>query len=196
MDGSGWTLIQSGISAAAGLIGVVTGALMTSLNQARERKQTHIRQQLQEFYSPMLGMKEELAAKEEARRKIRGDVIAIIENSKASDPTGVPRVSYYDDERKAIFGLSAIDHEQWKNEILPLYKKMLEKFTSEMWLAEPSTRSHYGELSNFVERWKRADALTDAAEVAWKIDLTDENVKPLYADLENHFIRLQKLLIE
>jgi hypothetical protein len=58
--------MQSGISAAAGLIGVITGAWMTSLNQAKERKKSHIRQQLQDFYSPMLGMRQELAAKEES----------------------------------------------------------------------------------------------------------------------------------
>ena len=80
MDGSwpGWTLMQSGISAAAGLIGVITGAWMTSRNQARDRKQAHVRQQLQEFYSPVLGMRQELAAKEESRKTINTMVTTMI----------------------------------------------------------------------------------------------------------------------
>jgi hypothetical protein len=36
--------------------------------------------------------------------------------------------------------------------------------------------------------------LTDAAEVSGQLDLSDENVQPLYDDLEFHFSRLQKLL--
>jgi hypothetical protein len=77
-------------------------------------------------------------------------VTTIIAKSKVTDPNGV-RSKNYDDERKALLGLSKIDHEQWEEEILPLYKEMLKKFTAEMWLAEPSTRAHYGELNNFVE---------------------------------------------
>jgi hypothetical protein len=197
-DGSwpGWTLAQSGISATAGLMGVFVGAMMTSLNQKKERKHAHIRQQLQEFYSPMLGMRQEIAAKEESRRKINEMVHTTIKESKANDPSGVPRGHYFPDERKALMGLSAHDHKQWEEEILPLYGEMLKKFTSELWLAEPSTRAHYGELTNFVERWSRVQALTDAAEVAWRVDLSDENVNPLYDDLEVHFTRLQKLIRE
>jgi hypothetical protein len=197
-DGSwpGWTLAQSGISATAGLMGVFAGAMLTSRSQKKERKHAHIEKQLQEFYSPMLGMRQEIAAKEESRRKINEMVNTIIKKSKANDPGGVPRGHYFPDERKALIGLSAHDHKQWEEEILPLYREMLKKFTSEMWLAEPSTRAHYGELTNFVERWSRVDALTDAAEVAWRVDLSDDNVKPLYDDLDLHFTRLQKLIRE
>jgi hypothetical protein len=53
---------------------------------------------------------------------------------------------------------------------------------------------HYGELTNFIERWNRIDALTDAPEVAFEADLSDDNVKSLYEDLELHFTRLQNLL--
>lgn len=177
-------------------MGVFVGAMMSSLNQKKERKHAHIRQQLQEFYSPMLGMRQEIAAKEESRRKINEMVHTTIKESKANDPSGVSRGYYFPDERKALMGLSAHDHKQWKEEILPLYGEMLKKFTSELWLAEPSTRAHYGELTNFVERWSRVQALTDAAEVAWRVDLSDENVNPLYDDLEVHFTRLQKLIRE
>jgi hypothetical protein len=38
------------------------------------------------------------------------------------------------------------------------------------------------------------DALTDAPEVAFEADLSDDNVKPLYEDLELHFTRLQNLV--
>ncbi len=86
-DGSwpGWTLAQSGISATAGLLGVFAGAMMTSRNQKKERKNAHTRQQLQEFYSPMLGMRQEIAAKEESRRKINEMVNTTIEESKTND---------------------------------------------------------------------------------------------------------------
>jgi hypothetical protein len=141
-DGSwpGWTFAQSGIpatiSATAGLVGVVVGALMTSLNQKKERKHAHIRQQLQEFYSPMLGMRQWIVAKEESRRKINKMVKTTIEESKANAPGGVQRGPYYSDERKAFRGLGDYDIKQWEEEILPLYREMLKKFTSEMWLVQ------------------------------------------------------------
>jgi len=177
-------------------MGVFAGAMLTSRGQKKERQHTHIEKQLQEFYSPMLGMRQEIAAKEESRRKINEMVNTIIKKSKVNDPGGVPRGHHLPDERKALIGLSTHDHKQWEEEILPLYREMLEKFTSEMWLAEPSTRAHYGELTNFIERWNRVHALTDAAEVAWQADLSDDNVKPLYDDLELHFTRLQQLIRE
>lgn len=198
MDASwpGWTLAQSGISAGAGLAGVIAGAWLTSRNEKRERKHTRIRQQLQEFYSPMVGMRQELAAKEESRMKINSMVKRVFEESKTEDQYGIRSSGYSPDERKALRGLAEHDHKQWREEILPLYKAMLKKFTSEMWLAEPSTRAHYGELTNFVERWNRVDALTDAASLTMEADLSDNNVLPLYNDLELHFTRLQNLLRE
>ena len=104
-------------------MGVFVGAMMSSLNQKKERKHAHIRQQLQEFYSPMLGMRQEIAAKEESRRKINEMVHTTIKESKANDPSGVSRGYYFPDERKALMGLSAHDHKQWKEEILPLMGK-------------------------------------------------------------------------
>src|SRR4051812_8610093 len=62
--GLGWmTLVQSGITGGAGLLGVIVGGIFTSRNQKRERRNAHYVRQLQEFYSPLLGMKVEIKAK-------------------------------------------------------------------------------------------------------------------------------------
>ena len=50
----GWGVLQSGITAAAGLGGVCAGALLTARNQKAERRNARIREQLQDFYSPLL----------------------------------------------------------------------------------------------------------------------------------------------
>ena len=38
------------------------------------------------------------------------------------------------------------ENEQWKNELLPCYKQMLEIFREKFWLAEDSTREHFQRL--------------------------------------------------
>jgi len=55
-----WTLAQSLIAGGAGLLGVLIGTIATTINAKRERKIERFKTQLQEFYSPMLGVRSEM----------------------------------------------------------------------------------------------------------------------------------------
>ncbi len=190
----GWTLAQSVITASAGLLGVISGAVLTSRNQSKERKHAHIREQLQGFYSPMLGMREEIAAKTTFQDGINVQVAEIIKKAKAEYPGG-ERKTYNKDEVQALSKLRKYDYAQWEEEVFPLYKRMLKLFADKMWLAEDSTRAHYGDLTNYVEKWNRFDALTTTAELAWEMNFSDDDkVKEFFRDVEENFKRLQKLL--
>ena len=70
----GWGLMQSGISAGAGLLGVIIGGLAAVHSQKVERKNSRIREQIHDFYSPLLGIREEIRAKSEMRTKIHSAV--------------------------------------------------------------------------------------------------------------------------
>ena len=58
------------ISAASALSGVTLGGWLTNRNQKIERRQRFIREQLSEFYAPMLGYRARLKARGELRLKI------------------------------------------------------------------------------------------------------------------------------
>ncbi len=116
---------------------------MTARNRKLDRKHVRALEQLQQFYSPMLGMREELLAKKEASIKV---------NTVARDAR---KASGADESASSIIALRDYDHKQWWNELMPIYAKMLVHFTDHMWLAKESTRSHNGELTRFVELWRR-----------------------------------------
>jgi len=63
--------VQILIPAAAALAGVLVGGLITSYNQKRERQHRRMREQLEDFYSVLLGMRLQIRAKSELRAKLR-----------------------------------------------------------------------------------------------------------------------------
>jgi hypothetical protein len=174
----GWGLTQSAISGASGLFGVFVGTMATLHGQRAERKHSRIVEQLQQFYSPMWAIREELSAKREASLKV---------NKVARDTRLVSK----DKSSTSIQGLRDYDLKQWWHELMPGYDKMLTCFADHMWLAEDSTREHYKELVSFVEVWRRYNAASLDAEVTWELDLSDNSLVPLYDDLQYHFMRLR-----
>ena len=62
--------LPSLISAASGLVGVILGGIITFRSQKLERRQRFIREQLSEFYAPMLGHRERLAARGAVRLRV------------------------------------------------------------------------------------------------------------------------------
>ena len=70
-DLSGWSaFVQSAIAAGAGLLGVAIGGFISAHNQKKERRATRIREQLEGFYSPLLGMYKEVRSKSELRTRL------------------------------------------------------------------------------------------------------------------------------
>jgi hypothetical protein len=64
------SLVNALVPALSGLAGVGIGGWITSHNQKRERRETHIKEQLSEFYSPLLGIRSQIKAKSEVRLKV------------------------------------------------------------------------------------------------------------------------------
>lgn len=62
--------MQSGISAAAGLLGVIVGGTVTAHSQKIQRKHARQRDQLEKFYSPLIGMRDDIRSKSEMRTKL------------------------------------------------------------------------------------------------------------------------------
>ncbi len=187
-------LIQSGISAGSGLLGVFVGGWLTGKHQKKERQNARRREQLMEFYAPLRGIRAEIKAKSELRTKVHAAAGSLWSDKfqGVDDPANKKRI----DEQTGPKYDKIWDYsdEQLKKEIVPLYRKMLEHFSTHMGLAEESTLGHYQVLVEFVEIWNRFLQNSLPGEVANKLDHSETKLYPLYEDIEANFKRLSHAL--
>ncbi len=186
------------ISAVSGLGGVGVGGWIASRNQKKERRQRFRRDQLTEFYAPLLGMRQRLRAGGEIRLKVRNAAGAawprLVEEAREHS---LDRLRELEEQRWPAFEkIIEDDNRKLEGEYIPIYRQMLGLFTSKMHLAEPSTRQHFGALVEFVELWERCLGGALPGEVVASIGPDEENLSAFYADLEANFTRLQDGLKE
>ena len=189
-------LVTAIVTAAAGLAGVVAGGGITALNQRRERRNNRLREQLQTFYSPLLGMHLQVRAKSEVRVKVSNIAQASWPDLFRGVESPQIKQRIQDESEPQYVRLIEYSNAQLTNEIVPLYRDMLEHFTKNLWLAEPSTVSHYAALIEYVEMWNRFLDGSLPKEVLDKVEHKEERLKPLYADLKEQFERLRRELKE
>jgi hypothetical protein len=183
------------IPAAAALLGVLVGGLITFNAQRMQRRHDHAKRQLECFYGPLIAMRRQILSKSELRVKLHAQTNAAWQKrieSAQGDPLTLKRV---EDARGPQFDkVFNYSEEQFTTEIIPLYQKMLEFFTQHMWLAEPSTIDHFSALVEFIEIWNRYLAKTIPHEVVETIGHSEKSLYPFYEDLEAHTKRLRKEL--
>jgi hypothetical protein len=185
----GWNLMQSGISAGAGLLGVLVGGLVTAHSQRSERRNARIREQLEGFYSPLIGIRDEIRAKSVVRTNVHS----------AAGSAFVKTVELHDrnlpaDEKEKFDKVFDYDNVQMKEDLVPLYQKMLDLYLKNKWLAEPSTSNFVYEFVEFVELWKRYYAGSLPPEVVSAMEHSEKKLYPLYQDLQDTFVRLRNEL--
>ncbi|MBI4437314.1 MAG: hypothetical protein HY590_07880 [Candidatus Omnitrophica bacterium] len=182
--------LQSVMLASSGLIGVVVGAWLTSWRDRVARQQSFLKQQLDDFYSPMLGIRQEILTKSQLRLEISQTANeAWHELCKGKSPEELKRLS----ERTwpAFDKIVKYNNRQLTEELLPAYGRMLDLFRKNLWLANETTKQHYQELMKFVELWNRWVDRSLPAEVMDKLGHTEERLKPLYEDLEKNVTLLR-----
>ena len=183
------------VPAAAGILGVLVGGLITAHSQRRERQHNGIRRQLECFYGPLLAMRRQIRSKSELRVRLHKIADAAYQKRIASvrdDPQALQAV---EKARGAQFDkVFEYSDEQLRNELIPLYRKMLDHVTQYMWLAEPSTLDHFDVLVEFVEIWNRFLAKTLPHEVLESIDHSEKDLDPFYEDLEMQTKKLRQEL--
>lgn len=191
----GWQqLIQSGISAGAGLAGVLVGGWLAGKHQKQDRQNARRSQQCMEFYAPLRAMWAEIRAKTQLRLKVHAAAQSLwpekfqgIENPNLKSVLDKEQAPKYE----RIFNYS---NDQLEKDIVPLYRKMLEHFSSHMGLAEQSTLEHYVAFVEYVEIWNRFLQSSLPAEVAHKLDHKETILYPLYEDIQKNFERLRSEL--
>ena len=162
------------LSILGSLLGVLVGAAAVyyyGLRQdATQRRFAYLERQLAEFYAPLAGLRKQIRAKSELRKKV-------------FDATAVAA-----DQSTAIIDYH---NKQFLEELIPKYREMLALFTERYHLADAETREFYPLLLEYVEVWNMWLAESISAEVVKAIDHREENVKPFYEHLERKMQQLQ-----
>ena len=158
----------------------------------KQKEIEYVERQIREFYSPMLGCLSQIEAKSAVRYEI----------SKVSDVAwrrivGRHPKPFEDHEKyfKPFKKSIDYDNDQLRNELIPLYDKMIKIFSENLELAFPETRKWYPELSRFVDLWHRWLDGTIPSEVLQEMDHTEERLKSLYENLDASLENLKKELV-
>lgn len=191
-------LSQSLIAAASGLLGVIIGGLITTWNQRNERKISYLRDQLRDFYAPLLGMCAQTLAKARTSPKIAKSRIdeRLNQLNQTSNPDAINRIS--DEFLEYDKRIDEDNKNQFDNEVFPAYRDMLDRFTNHMWLSEPSTREFYDGLVELVELLRLDKENVNEPGVAGERFRREnelfKNIERLNKDLQDNSEKLKKKL--
>lgn len=171
------------ISAVSGLVGVGVGAWLTSRSERAQRKLDFMERRLNEFYAPMLSLRKDIKAKSELRVLIQNagtegwdSVAARLRDAEPGHRPG--------NDFKPYKRLLDYDNRQFREEIIPAYRRMVSLFRDHMSLAFPDTTSHFEQLSAFVSIWDRHLDDSLPAEVLPLLGHKEEDLYPFYANLQ------------
>ncbi len=173
-------LVSSVIAAAAGLLGVYVGSRMSLARDRAERRHRFLRAQLEEFYAPLFGVRQEIRAKSVFRQKVRSATPAL-------DPLS-------ERDTKAFERMIEYDNKALEEDLIPGYRQMVTIFKEKIGFAEESTVAEYYPLLEFVETWTRSQKGGLPGTVLQQIGHEEERVYPLYDDIEHQVKRLRSEL--
>ncbi len=179
--------ISIGIPALSGLGGVMLGAWLSGRREIRQRRLSFIEKQISDFYSPLLGIRSEIRMRSELRVKIHSTAnnewIKLCEKNQI---IGVEALQKLTDERgKEFTEVIEYDNRQLKEELIPAYRRMVNLFRDNMWLAVPETKIYFESLLEFVELWERWLAKSLPPEVIQALEQNEESLHPFYDHLQN-----------
>lgn len=157
-----------------------------------QKKLEFVERQIREFYSPMLGYVKQKRAKSDLRYEIDQVSNSAWEKIVKRQPETFPD---HDEHFEPFEKAMRYDIEQFRDELIPLYDKMVTIFTENYWLAEPETTEWYSELLRFVDLWHRWLDQTIPAEVIKEMKNTETRLMPFYENLEATLENLKKKLV-
>lgn len=184
------------VPAISGLGGVIIGALLTSGRERKQRKLAFLEKQLSTFYSPMLGLRNEIKTHSAFRARVQNEANAAwVQLCEESESLSIEARQRITNERGSEFTrIIEYDNNKLHEELLPAYRKMVELFRECYWLAEPETRAFYGDLVEFVEVWNRWIDKALPVEVLKRLEHGEDRLVPFYEHVEQtHNAIRQKL---
>jgi hypothetical protein len=188
--GSNLILSIVGALGVGGLIGSVINNWMTNRRETAARAVQFRKQQLDEFYGPLLAMHKEIRARSELRVKLQEAIDSQhVQDMLLSGPDKTEEAS--DAHLPAIFTNIRDEGETFRKVLMPRYREMIDVFRNKMWLAEPETRKYFQSLIEFVDIWDKILADKLPASLAPAIGHTEQNLHPFYQHLEEVHDRIR-----
>jgi uncharacterized membrane-anchored protein YhcB (DUF1043 family) len=175
-----------GVPAIAGLAGVLVGAWLTARRDRAARQSKYIESQLEQFYSPMLGLRNEIRTHGRLRTEIQDTASSTWQElCIVARASGQEHLTALSRQREQAFS-KIIDYDNQKLEgaLLPAYDKMIEVFRTNFWLADSETQTFYPALVRFVEIWRRWKAEALPPEVLNKLGHTEDSLRAFYEHIE------------
>lgn len=187
------------VPALAGLFGVLVGAWLTARRDKASRQLSFVENQLTRLYSPMVGIRNEIRMLSELRLKISQSADKNWRRlcEEAREQGGVKALRERTDERKDQFGaIITYNNQQLMESLIPSYRRMVELFRENYYLAEPETREHFKNLLEFVDLWERWLQKTIPNEVLEDLDHGETILLPFYEHLKKTHDELRLKLKE
>lgn len=180
-------IISQNFSAITGLLGVYIGAWLTKRQVVTQRKLDFYEKQLRELYSPLIGIRKEIQilsefrlAGEKASQEWWQKVCKCGQNIK----DGVAATKFYEKEGEKITSQIEYENKQLTEKIIPAYRKMVDIFKNNYWLAEEQTKEYFPNLVKFIETWERFLSRTHPIEVIKNISVSENELLPFYDNIE------------
>jgi len=180
-------VISQNFSAITGLLGVYIGAWLTKRQIITQRKLNFYEKQLRELYSPLVGIRKEIQilsefrlAGEKASQEWWQKVCKQGEGIKDYTESG----KFYDDKGSKITSQIEYENRQLTEKIIPAYRKMIDTFKNNYWLAEEQTKEYLPTLVKFIETWERFLSRTHPIEVIKDISVSEKELLPFYNHIE------------
>ena len=163
------------------------GSLFTNwLTARRERAQRAVqfrKQQLEEFYGPLLAMHKEIRARSELRVKLQKAIDQ--QHSNAMLQAGPAHVEEASDTHLPTIMANIEDEAAtFRSVLMPRYREMIDVFRQKMWLAQPETREYFKQLVEYVDVWDKTLARTLPHSIVSAVGHTEKNLHPFYDHLE------------
>jgi hypothetical protein len=177
-----WGNILSNIGAmgVGGWIGLLIGNWMTARRETAATALQFRKQQLEQFYGPLLALHNEIRARSELRLKLQKVVNDLHAKGMLHAEPGKTVLANVQDENETLRSI-----------LIPTYHEMIKVFRDKMWLAEPETREHFKSLIEFVDVWEKILADKLPSSVAPAIGHPEQNLHRFYDHLEKMHERLR-----
>lgn len=172
------------------LLGVIGTQWAIGRREARTRRVAFKKEQLEEFYGPLLAIHKEIRARSELRVKLAGAIDQ--QHIKDMLDVGTDKIEETSNAHLPTIVASIKDEsDTFKNVLMPRYREMIDVFRERMWLAEPETRTFFGQLIEYVDIWDKILARKLPHSIAAAVGHTEKNLQPFYTHLEQVSDRLR-----
>lgn len=177
------------------LLAVVLGAWLAyrfAIRRLRlEKRLGFVKQQIEHFYSPMIGSIKRIRASSELRVKL--SVACNTAWQKIYEEQSAP-FEDHEDHFEPFKRQIEDENKRFPKYLLPLYDHMLDVFTKNYWLAEGSTKEFYKPFFRYVDLWHRYLDNAIPPRIFEEITIEEEPLVPFYKDLESNLSRLKNEL--